>query len=156
AVIARQDTPGDIRLAAYIVPAGDRDASGLEAELRGHAAARLPDHMIPAAVITLPALPLTPNGKIDRAALPAPASAAAGAGGGRGPADAREELVCAAFAQVLGVESVRAEDDFFALGGHSLLAVSLVNKVRAVLGVEMEVREVFGAPTPAGLAGRLA
>ncbi|WP_229791801.1 non-ribosomal peptide synthase/polyketide synthase [Micromonospora fulviviridis] len=153
-VTVREDTPGEKRLVAYVVPA-DPTAPGdaLVATLRAHAADRLPDYLLPAAVVPLPALPLTANGKVDRAALPAPEQ---GAGSGRPAATAREEILCGIFAEVLGRPTVGPDDDFFALGGHSLLVTRLVSRVRVVLGAELPIRAVFEAPTPAGLADRLA
>ena len=157
AVMVREDTAGDRRLTGYVVPAGElagEAGPGLAVAVREHAAGRLPEYMVPAAVVVVEALPLTPSGKLDRNALPAPDYAADEAG--REPASVAEELLCGVFAEVLGVERVRPEDDFFALGGHSLLAVRLVSRARTVLDTELDITAVFEAPTPAGLAGVLA
>ncbi|WP_405987032.1 amino acid adenylation domain-containing protein [Streptomyces sp. NBC_00872] len=151
AVVVREDTPGVPRLVAYAVPAPGHTLD--PDELRTHTAAALPAYMVPAAFVALEALPRTVSGKLDRAALPAPDFSAGPAG--RRPRTPAEEILCGQFAEVLGVERVGVDDDFFALGGHSLLAMRLVAKVRASLGAHLSLRTVFDAPTVARLATAL-
>ncbi len=149
-VVARPDHRGDDRLAAYVTPAGP-DAPDASA-LRAFAGERVPEYMVPAAVVVLDALPLTPNGKTDLRALPEPEFTARRY---RAPSTREESALCALFADVLGRDRVGADDSFFDLGGHSLLATRLVARIRADLGSDVGVRAVFDAPTPAGLATRL-
>ncbi|MEV0186841.1 condensation domain-containing protein, partial [Streptomyces sp. NPDC050625] len=146
AVIVREEQGGDQRLVAYVVPAGERASDA--AELREFMAARLPEYMVPSAVVVLDALPLTVNGKLDRSALPAPAMEARG---GRVAATPVEELLCGLFAEVLGLERVGVEDSFFELGGDSILSMLLVSSARRA-GVVITSRQVFERRTPEGLA----
>ncbi|WP_326639614.1 amino acid adenylation domain-containing protein [Streptosporangium sp. NBC_01755] len=151
AVVVREDTPGEGRLVAYVVPR----PGFLEADLRAAAARALPEYMLPGAMVTLAELPRTVNGKLDRAALPAPEVQVSS----RGPRDDREAALCAVFAETLGLDTlgidVGIDDDFFALGGHSLLATRLAGRVRAALDAELTIADVFEAPTVAALAPRL-
>jgi amino acid adenylation domain-containing protein/non-ribosomal peptide synthase protein (TIGR01720 family) len=153
-VLAREDTPGDKRLVAYVT-SPDAQPVGAD-ELRRHVKERLPDYMVPSAVVVLQALPLTPNGKVDRRALPAP-------DGARSelhedfvaPRSPVEEALANIWKQVLRVERVGVHDNFFSLGGHSLLATQVVARVRETFSVELPLRHFFATPTLEGLATTL-
>jgi acyl carrier protein len=118
--------------------------------LREHLAARLPEYMVPAAFVILEAMPLTANGKLDRHALPAPEYSAGVAY--VAPRTPTEETLAGIWVEVLGVERVGLEDDFFALGGHSLLATQVTSRLRRSLGAEVPLRVLFERPTLGALA----
>ncbi|QIB41839.1 non-ribosomal peptide synthetase [Streptomyces aureoverticillatus] len=150
-VIARDDRGTGKRLVAYVTPA---EGEGPDTEeLRAFAAERLPEHMVPAAFVTLESIPLAGAGKVDRKALPAPELVSGAAY--RAPRTPQEEVLAGLFAQVLGVEKVGIDDNFFDLGGHSLLATKLISRIRTVLMVEVPIRLVFQSPTVADVAAHL-
>jgi amino acid adenylation domain-containing protein len=149
-VLAREDLPGEKRLAAYVVPAPARAPS--TTELRTFLQAKLPEYMVPTAFVYLDALPLTPNGKLDRQALPAPDLARPALDDAFvAPRTPVEEKVVEIWAQVLGVEQVGIHDNFFELGGHSLLATRVMSRLRDTFHMELPLRSLFEAPTVAGL-----
>ncbi|WP_432021789.1 amino acid adenylation domain-containing protein [Streptomyces parvus] len=150
-VALHDDGRGGRTLTGYVVSAEGHTADA--AALRRHVAGALPAHMVPGAVVPLERFPLTPNGKLDRKALPAPGFTTDPSG--RTPRTPREELLCALFAEVLGLPRVGIDDSFFALGGHSLLAAGLIGRLHEALGAEIGLRSLFEAPTVAELAERL-
>jgi amino acid adenylation domain-containing protein len=154
-VVAREDAPGEKRLVAYLVPAnGTRPGAD---EMRAHLARRLPDYMLPAALVWLDELPVTANGKVDRAALPVPDRANT-AGRSEPDDEAKTELeavIAAMICELLHLDRVRRDENFFVLGGHSLLGAQLVARVRDRFGVEMALRSLFEHPTVSGMAGEV-
>ncbi|MDQ2089350.1 MupA/Atu3671 family FMN-dependent luciferase-like monooxygenase [Marimonas arenosa] len=154
-VMAREDSPGDKRLVAYVLS----DAAPDEAALKAALARDLPEFMVPGHVVRLDAFPLTPNRKVDRKALPAPMRVTA-------PAQASEQKlheagsveahISAVWTHVLGVDHIGAKDSFFDLGGHSLLAVQAHREIRELCGVpKLAITDIFRFPTLAGLAQRV-
>jgi len=152
-VLAREETPGDRRLVAYVVTTG-REAAAASA-LRAYLKGRLPNYMLPAAYVFLDRLPLSPNGKVDRKALPKPGAACAETSSFIAPRTPVEEILVGIWAEVLGSERVGVADNFFELGGHSLRAIRVIARVHDVLGVEVAMRTFFEAPTVAGMAAAI-
>src|SRR6185436_9672004 len=149
-VIASEDEAGDKRLVAYVVTTdGEKQTSQA---LREFLRQRLPEYMLPAAIVQLSKLPLTPNGKVNRRALPVPDYDAEVQDAFVAPRTHTEELLARIWSDVLKVPQVGVNDNFFELGGHSLLAVSMISRVRDALSVDLKVRSLFEAPTVARLA----
>ncbi|GHJ44011.1 non-ribosomal peptide synthetase [Catellatospora sp. TT07R-123] len=154
AVLAAPDPAGGRRLVAYVVPDDPAaDPADLVRDLADRLRDRLPGHLVPSAFAVVAALPLNVNGKLDTAALP---PALPPRSGSRAAATPAEQALCELFAQALGLPEVGADDDFFALGGHSLIALRLLGLLRRDLGMEVSVRDLFDARTPARLAARTA
>ncbi len=155
AVVRLCENPsGDKFLAAYLVSQPDQTAS--PGELREFLRIRLPDYMLPSAFIFLTALPLTPNGKVDRRALPQPV--ALGLGSDRPASEsgtALERLLMQIWIDVLGVEQIGMQDNFFDLGGHSLLAFRVMNRIEEIFDSDLSLAILFGAPTFADFANAI-
>jgi amino acid adenylation domain-containing protein/thioester reductase-like protein/non-ribosomal peptide synthase protein (TIGR01720 family) len=149
-VIAREDTPGNKRLVAYVV--AHQNYTPTVSALRQFLKAKLPDYMIPSAFVILESFPLTPSGKVDRRALPAPDLESTLLEKYVAPRTPIEELLTQIWAQVLKVEQVGIDDNFFELGGHSLIATQLVSRIRNIFQVELPLYELFTAPTVEELA----
>ncbi|MEU7220071.1 amino acid adenylation domain-containing protein [Nocardia iowensis] len=148
--IGHRTPAGSTALVSYVKARNGTELTA--AELTDHVAELVPNYMVPQAIMLLDQVPLSPVGKLDRKALPEPMFAAAD--GYRAPSTPTEAALCAAFATVLGVESVGADDGFFELGGNSLLATKVVAQVRAN-GLDLPVQSMFGEATPAAIAARL-
>ncbi|WP_310398875.1 non-ribosomal peptide synthetase [Nocardia kruczakiae] len=146
-----REIAGTPRIVSYVQPAEPGADIDVEA-LRTHVAAHLPAHMVPGSVTVLHRIPLTPTGKLDRDALPEPQQITTAA---REPGTDTERLVARVMADLIGAESVGADDNFFEIGGNSLLATQLVARLSDATGVRVQVRSVFGAPTVAELAALL-
>ncbi len=152
-VIAREDTPGDVRLVGYLI-AADAGALPSAKELRALLRARLPETMVPAHFVELDRFPQTPNGKIDRKALPAPAAIrlSEAAPAARAPSSELERSIAGVWQEALRVPSVGLDDNFFDLGGHSLLAVKVHRRLREVLARPIAITDLFRFPTVRALA----
>jgi len=144
---------GAAHLVAYVTPSAHGVPAPDTERLRGDLRRRLPVHMVPSAVIAVDALPLTPNGKLDVSALEALEDSTTP---GRAPSGDIETVIADAFADILGLDAVDADADFFRLGGHSLLAMRVVSRLNAGLGTNLSLRDVFDSPTVAALATAVA
>ncbi|MBW2401208.1 MAG: LLM class flavin-dependent oxidoreductase, partial [Deltaproteobacteria bacterium] len=146
AAIVREDSPGDQRLVAYVVPQPGKEPA--EAELRAFSRERLPEYMVPQHVVSLSAMPQTPNKKIDRKALPAPSAASADfAVEMVVPTDDIEQKVAEVWCHLLGRDNVGIDNNFFDLGGHSLLVVQLSMQLQQKLERKIPLVDLYRSPT---------
>jgi amino acid adenylation domain-containing protein len=149
-VVARESTPGETKLVAYLVPERDLIAAN---DLRAYMKAHLPEYMVPATYVSLPEMPLTPNGKVDKKALPAPETEADPARGvAVAPRTYVEKQLSEIWEELFALPAISVEDDFFELGGHSLLALSMMTKITQVFGERLPLNALFESPTIAKLA----
>lgn len=168
AIIVDESRPGNARLLAYVALRGDGAAgqadraatpetwAGAAQALRESLAAKLPDYMVPAAIVVLPHLPLTPNGKIDRRALPAPEQASPGEQKALTPPRTQTEGALAAlWRQLLGIEQLGIDSHFAELGGHSLVAMQMAARVRGLWSIDLSLRSILEHPTIASLADHI-
>jgi len=154
AVAAREDTPGEKRLVAYVV-VGEKETSAIEQDLRASLQQRLPEYMLPSAFVFLDALPLTPTGKVNRRALPAPRPSFQCDDLGAAPRTPTEKSLAEIWRAVLGLERVGVRHNFFEVGGHSLLAVQMVKRIESAFGRQLSVATIFQSPTIEKLAAVL-
>ena len=153
-VLAREDSPGNKRLVAYIVLAQEHAAT--VSELRIFLQRTLPEYMVPSAFVFMDILPLTPNGKVNRRALPVPDQSRPELERDFvAPRTALEDVIADCWAEVLMLERVGVMDNFFELGGHSLLATQIIGRLRELFNVELPIRTLFEAPTVAGIAEKM-
>ncbi|HZX27798.1 MAG TPA: amino acid adenylation domain-containing protein, partial [Telluria sp.] len=153
-VIAREDSPGDKRLVAYLIADPELGQPLAAAELRSELAASLPEYMLPAAFVQLDAFPISPNGKLDRKALPAPDQTSVIVREYEAPEGPVETTVAAVWRDLLKLDRVGRNDHFFELGGHSLLVVGVIERLRQQ-GITASVRSMFAAPVLRELAALL-
>ncbi|MFZ2009516.1 MAG: amino acid adenylation domain-containing protein [Candidatus Sulfotelmatobacter sp.] len=153
-VVVREDTPGNQRLVAYVVPA--HESASIASELREFLKAKLPEYMVPSAFVPLKAMPLTPNGKVNRRALPAPDQTdLAPTAKFAAPKDVIESRLVQIWEAVLGVRPIGVRHNFFELGGHSLVAVKLMNRVEQAFRKTLPIATLLQAPTIEQLAAIL-
>jgi acyl carrier protein len=150
AVVAREDDPGHKQLVGYVT-ATDADAPNSD-DLREFLKQRLPEYMVPTRFVLLDSLPLTVNGKVDRKALPAPSTKLSSIGKGGMPQTETEKIAAALWSELLHVDGIGLDDDFFDLGGDSITAVALVTRLRAAFGCEPGLAVLFERPTIAGIS----
>jgi acyl carrier protein len=148
-VLAREDKPGEKRLAAYIVNSPQKQVT--TAQLRGAVREKLPEYMVPSAFVFLDALPLTPNGKVDRKALPIPEQGRESSRAFVAPRTPLEVQLAGIWGEVLQIDRVGATDNFFELGGHSLLAIQAIARIADTLNIQLPLSCLFEAPTIADL-----
>ncbi len=146
----KTDASGEPRLVAYILVRRGLETPGLS-DVRAFLATRLPEHMLPAALVALPLLPVTPSGKVDRNALPQPEHTTVTSAADDEPRGEMESIVAATFADALGRPSVGRHQNFFELGGHSLLAAKVTARLQTALGADVSLQQIFSAPTVTAL-----